>query len=113
MAMRNAIESMVLAYNVDFVLIDGDFVPEGLSIPARPIISGDQKSVSIAAASIIAKVWRDMELEMMHVFYPVYNWKQNKGYGTEEHRNAIALYGVTDYHRKSFSRVKEYTKYKK
>lgn len=108
MAMRQAIEYMRIAHDADFVLIDGDFVPDSLSIPAKPIIGGDRKSISIAAASILAKVWRDRELEVMHVFHPVYNWKKNKGYGTAEHRQAISLYGVTNYHRKTFGGVREY-----
>jgi ribonuclease HII len=110
LAMGNAISFLQARYPVDFVLIDGNFVPESVSIPARAIIGGDRKSVSIAAASIIAKVWRDEELRAMHCMYPVYNWKQNKGYGTQEHRDAIALHGITDYHRKSFGGVREYVK---
>lgn len=110
LAMRNVINNMAAKAGADFVLIDGDFVPEALSIPAKPIIAGDQKSVSIAAASIVAKVWRDRELEAMDVIYPMYNWKKNKGYGTKEHRDAIALYGVTAYHRKTFGGVREYVK---
>ena len=107
LAMRNAIDGVQQA---DFALIDGDFVPDLISIPARAIVGGDRKSVSIAAASIIAKVWRDEELRAMHCMYPMYNWLQNKGYGTQEHRDAIALNGITDYHRKSFSGVRGHVK---
>lgn len=107
LAMRNAIDGVQQA---DFALIDGDFVPDLISIPARAIVGGDRKSVSIAAASIIAKVWRDEELRAMHCMYPMYNWLHNKGYGTQEHRDAIALNGITDYHRKTFGGVKEHVK---
>ena len=105
LAMRKCIYEMEEA---DFALIDGDFVPEFIDIPAKAVVKGDNISVSIAAASIVAKVHRDRILEALHVLYPVYNFKQNKGYGTQEHRDAIKLYGVTKYHRKTFSGVKEY-----
>ncbi|MHA2218450.1 MAG: ribonuclease HII [Candidatus Hodarchaeales archaeon] len=107
LAMRNVIQSMYYL-GADFVLIDGNFIPDLITIPAQAVVGGDSKSVSIAAASIIAKVQRDDTISAMHTFYPVYNWKQNKGYGTKEHRDAIKLYGVTPHHRKSFSCVKEY-----
>jgi ribonuclease HII len=108
MAMRDVINGMYLSVDADFALVDGDFVPSALSIPARAIIGGDRKSISIAAASIVAKVCRDRELEIMHVFYPVYNWKKNKGYGTKEHLDAIKVYGITKYHRKTFGGVREH-----
>lgn len=104
-AMRNCINDM---QGADFALVDGNFIPEFIDIPARYVIKGDSKSVSIAAASIVAKVYRDRILDALHVMYPVYNWKQNKGYGTEEHRDAIKLYGVTPYHRKTFGGVKQF-----
>lgn len=92
----------------DYALIDGNFIPEFLDVPARCIVGGDSKSVSIAAASIVAKVTRDRMVMEMHEQYPIYGWNKNKGYGTKEHRDAIELYGATPYHRKSFRRVKEY-----
>lgn len=107
LVMRNCINGIEGA---DFALVDGNFVPEFIDIPARPIIKGDSKSVSIAAASIVAKVHRDRILDALHVMYPIYNWKQNKGYGTKEHRDAIKLYGVTKYHRKTFGGVKQFVK---
>jgi ribonuclease HII len=107
LAMRNAINGLV---NADFAIIDGNFIPEYINIPAVSVIGGDSSSVSIAAASILAKCWRDREVEAMHVLYPQYNWEQNKGYGTLEHRNAIKTFGVTEFHRKTFSGVKEYVK---
>lgn len=109
LAMRHVIQS--LSYlGADFALVDGNFIPNLIDIPAQPVIGGDSKSVSIAAASIVAKVRRDDEIAALHTIYPVYNWKQNKGYGTKEHREAIKLYGITPCHRKSFSGVKEYIK---
>ena len=85
----------------DFVLIDA--VDLRLSIPYSPIIKGDQKSFSIAAASIIAKVYRDRLMDQLHIEYPFYNWDKNKGYGTLKHRDAIKETGFSPYHRKSFT----------
>ena len=68
------------------------------------IKNGDQKSVSIAAASIIAKTWRDRLMTLYSKIYPMYGWERNKGYGTHEHRNAIKKFGLTKIHRKSFLR---------
>jgi ribonuclease HII len=72
------------------------------SIPNQSIIKGDAKFVSIAAASILAKTYRDEYMEQIHEEFPMYNWKQNKGYPTKEHRDAIRKYGSTKYHRMSF-----------
>jgi len=107
LAMQRCIFQMEKA---DAAIIDGNFVPDQIPIFAKPIIKGDNLSFSIAAASILAKVWRDHIMEALHTFHPVYNWKQNKGYGTLEHREAIKKYGITNYHRKSFGGVKEYVK---
>ena len=68
------------------------------------IKNGDQKSISIAAASIIAKTWRDRLMTLYSKIYPMYGWERNKGYGTQEHRNAIKKFGLTKIHRKSFLR---------
>ena len=68
------------------------------------IKNGDQKSISIAAASIIAKTWRDRLMTLYSKIYPMYGWERNKGYGTYEHRNAIKKFGLTKIHRKSFLR---------
>ncbi|MEZ0129480.1 ribonuclease HII [Flavobacterium sp. LBUM151] len=72
------------------------------SIPNQSIIQGDAKFVSIAAASILAKTYRDEYMDLIHKEFPMYNWKQNKGYPTREHRDAIRKYGTTKYHRMSF-----------
>ena len=72
------------------------------SIPNQSIIKGDAKFLSIAAASVLAKTYRDEYMDMIHEEFPMYNWKQNKGYPTKEHREAIRKYGTTKYHRMSF-----------
>jgi len=72
------------------------------SIPSTSIIKGDSKYLSIAAASILSKTYRDEYMNLIHEEFPMYNWKQNKGYPTKEHREAIRKYGITKYHRMSF-----------
>lgn len=72
------------------------------SIPNKSIIKGDAKYLSIAAASVLAKTYRDEYMDKIHEEFPMYNWKQNKGYPTKEHREAIKKYGTTKYHRMSF-----------
>ncbi|KIC03086.1 ribonuclease HII [Flavobacterium sp. JRM] len=72
------------------------------SIPTQSIIKGDAKFMSIAAASVLAKTYRDEYMDKIHEEFPMYNWKQNKGYPTKEHREAIKKYGPTKYHRMSF-----------
>ena len=77
------------------------------SIPNQSIIKGDGKFLSIAAASILAKTYRDEYMEKIHHEFPMYNWKQNKGYPTKEHREAIRKHGTTKYHRMSFRLLPE------
>jgi ribonuclease HII len=77
------------------------------SIPNTSIIKGDAKFLSIAAASILAKTYRDDFMDKIHEEYPMYNWKKNKGYPTKEHRDAIRKYGITKYHRKTFRLLPE------
>jgi ribonuclease HII len=72
------------------------------SIPNKSIVKGDAKFMSIAAASVLAKTYRDEYMNRIHEEFPMYNWQQNKGYPTQEHREAIRKYGVTKYHRMSF-----------
>jgi len=72
------------------------------SIPSTSIIKGDSKFMSIAAASVLAKTYRDEYMDRIHEEFPMYNWKQNKGYPTKEHREAIRKYGATKYHRMTF-----------
>lgn len=105
LAMQKCIYKMDKA---DFALIDGNFIPELIDIPAQPIINGDNLSVSIAAASIIAKVHRDRLMDFYHYKWPAYGFNTNKGYGTKHHRKIIEMIGPCSIHRKSFHRVKEY-----
>lgn len=77
------------------------------SIPNQSIIKGDSKYLSIAAASVLAKTYRDEYMNKIHEEFPMYNWKQNKGYPTLEHREAIRKYGTTKYHRMSFRLLPE------
>jgi ribonuclease HII len=80
------------------------------SIPSSSIVKGDAKFMSIAAASVLAKTYRDDYMNRIHEEFPMYNWKQNKGYPTKEHREAIRKYGVTKYHRMSFRLLPEQLK---
>jgi len=107
LAMRLSMES--LAVEPDFLLVDGRHKAP-VSVPQYPLIKGDARSASIAAASIIAKVTRDRIMVKLHEKYPVYNFKQNKGYPTKEHRLAIVEHGPCPCHRKTFARVKEFLK---
>ena len=77
------------------------------SIPNTSIIKGDATFLSIAAASILAKTYRDDFMDTIHEEFPMYNWKKNKGYPTKEHREAIRKYGITKYHRKTFRLLPE------
>jgi ribonuclease HII len=80
------------------------------SIPNQSIIKGDSKYLSIAAASVLAKTYRDEYMNLIHEEFPMYNWKKNKGYPTQEHREAIRKYGTTKYHRMSFRLLPEQLK---
>ncbi len=94
----------------EFIIIDGNKFKPYKNIPFETIVKGDGKYLSIAAASILAKTYRDAYMETIHEEFPMYNWKQNKGYPTKEHRDAIRKYGVTKYHRKSFRLLPEQLK---
>ncbi len=100
LGMHRAIEG--LSCLPEFIAIDGNrFKPFG-KIPYECVIKGDGKYLHIAAASILAKTYRDEFMANLHNHYPKYNWKQNKGYPTLEHRDAIRQFGTTLFHRKSF-----------
>jgi ribonuclease HII len=99
-AMHIAIEG--LKKEPGFLLIDGNRFYPYKKIRHQTIIKGDGLYFSIAAASVLAKTFRDEYMEKIHLEYPVYNWTKNKGYPTKEHRLAITKYGITPYHRKSF-----------
>ncbi len=104
-AMRRALCSLGVA--ADFALADGRDIPPGLACPARALVKGDQRSVSIAAASIVAKVTRDRMLERCHAAVPAYGLGGHKGYGSHAHRAAIAAHGgVARIHRFTFAPLK-------
>ena len=90
------------------LIIDGNFSLDYQN--EKSIISGDKKSLSIASASIIAKVHRDRLMSMLDAKFTFYNWKKNAGYGTKKHIEAIHKYGVTQFHRKSFEPIKSLLK---
>ena len=101
LAMNRAIEG--LEQKADFALIDGNKIPVGIKIPAAAIVKGDAKSMSIAAASILAKVARDRYCyEVLDKEYPQYNFAKHKGYGTKLHTDLIKEYGPCEIHRLSF-----------
>ena len=91
----------------EFIAVDGNRFKHYREIPHECIIKGDGKYLNIAAASILAKTYRDAYMSRIHKEFPMYNWKQNKGYPTIEHREAIQKYGTTKYHRKSFKLLPE------
>lgn len=103
LAMRRALEQLVPP--PDYVLIDAVSLP-GVSIPIRPIIKGDALSISIAAASIVAKVTRDRLMVSYHDTFPEYGFLSHKGYGTAEHLERLAYHGPCSIHRRSFAPVK-------
>ena len=100
LAMNRAIEG--LSVKPDFALIDGNRVPRGIKIPCETIVKGDSKSMSVAAASVLAKVTRDRLMLEYDKKYPEYNFKKHKGYGTKEHTELIKQYGPCEIHSLSF-----------
>lgn len=100
LAMQKSIES--LAIKPQHIAVDGNRFKSFNNIPFNCIIKGDGKYLHIAAASILAKTYRDAYMNQIHNEFPMYNWKKNKGYPTKEHREAIKKFGITKYHRKSF-----------
>lgn len=91
----------------NYIIVDGNRFKPVENIPHSCIIKGDSKYLSIAAASVLAKTYRDEYMNKIHEEFPMYNWKQNKGYPTKEHREAIRKYGTTKYHRMSFRLLPE------
>lgn len=86
----------------EFIIVDGNKFKPYLEIPYETIIKGDGKYLSIAAASVLAKTYRDRFMSRIHEEFPMYHWDQNKGYPTKKHRQAIKDFGACEYHRKSF-----------
>ena len=82
-------------------------MPRGLAAPAQTVVKGDSKSLSIAAASVIAKHERDLVMTDLAAAHPGYGWETNMGYGTAAHRSAMARLGVTPHHRRSFAPVRD------
>jgi ribonuclease HII len=103
-AMKKAVEE--LSSRPDYLLVDGKF-PVPITVPQEPLIKGEQKSSSIAAASIIAKVTRDRLMLDLHEQFPQYNFIKHKGYPTKEHKQLLVTHGPCIFHRKSFKGVKE------
>ena len=107
LGMQRALDN--LAVVPEHILVDGNkwkpYIPEGqvLEIPARTVVKGDGKYLSIAAASVLAKTYRDEYMLRLHAEYPMYHWDKNMGYPTKAHYEALKVYGVTKYHRKSFN----------
>ena len=102
LAMARAVRA--LSIPAAFALVDGNDAP-ALPCKCETLVKGDSRSVSIAAASIIAKVTRDRLMALLHENHPVYGWRQNKGYGTPEHLSGLRAHGITVHHRRSFSPV--------
>ena len=107
-AMHHCIEKLNPVPN--YIIVDGNRFKPINNIPYSTIIKGDSKYMSIAAASVIAKTYRDEYMNRIHEEFPMYNWKKNKGYPTLEHREAIRKYGATKYHRMSFRLLPEQLK---
>ena len=107
-AMQNCIIKLNPLPN--YIIVDGNRFKPVNNIPYSTIVKGDSKYLSIAAASVLAKTYRDEYMNKTHEEFPMYNWKKNKGYPTAEHREAIRKYGTTKYHRMSFRLLPEQLK---
>lgn len=105
LAMHNSLKK--LSFAPEFIIVDGNRFKPFSNIPHQCIVKGDSKYMSIAAASILAKTYRDEDMEKLHQDFPMYMWNKNKGYPTEEHRNAIKKHGISPQHRKSFRLLPE------
>lgn len=103
LAMERAVAGLSPA--PDYLLIDGNLIPKDLEIPAEAVVKGDGKSVSIAAASIVAKEARDLLMVDLAQQFPGYGWERNAGYPSKQHREALVELGVTPHHRRSFKPV--------
>ena len=102
LAMERALKK--LAQKPDYALVDGNKLPN-LPCPGECVIKGDSRSLSIAAASVVAKVTRDQIMTHLGELYPGYGWERNAGYGTAEHKSALERLGVTKHHRKSYAPI--------
>lgn len=104
-AMQESI--LKLSPTPNYIIVDGNRFKPVENIPHSTIIKGDSKFMSIAAASVLAKTYRDAYMNKIHEEFPMYNWKQNKGYPTKEHRAAIKKYGPCKYHRMTFKLLED------
>lgn len=102
LAMERAVSQLM---PVELALIDGNMIPRDLPCPGQPIVKGDTKSLSIAAASIVAKIWRDRVMYDLAQHHPGYGWETNQGYPSKSHISALHDLGVTPHHRRSFKPV--------
>ncbi len=100
LAMHQSIK--LLKIKPEYIIVDGNRFKQYKNIEHKTIIKGDSKYLSIAAASVLAKTYRDAYMEKIHDEFPGYNWKQNKGYPTQQHRQVIIQSGITNHHRRSF-----------
>ena len=105
LAMRRAVES--LNVQPEKVIVDGNQIPKGISIACEAIVGGDASHAEISAASILAKVTRDRQMQALDLIYPDFGFAKHKGYPTKAHFEAIAAHGVIDQHRRSYSPVKK------
>lgn len=105
LAMRRAVADLPVLPG--HLLIDGNRLPQGLPCPATPVVGGDARSPSIAAASIVAKIWRDDVMRKAATQFPGYGWETNAGYPTKCHKSALRNLGVTPFHRRSFAPVRD------
>ena len=110
LGMQRALDRLTI--RPEHIIVDGNkwkpYIPEGevMEIPARTVVKGDGKYLSIAAASVLAKTYRDEYMMRLHEQYPQYHWDTNMGYPTKAHYEAIRKYGITPYHRKTFKLLK-------
>ena len=109
LAMKLAFENLCIKYKIlpDMVLVDGNFVPD-IDCKTQAVVKGDQKSLSIAAASIVAKQTRDQIMLNLDKEFPEYGWSKNQAYPTKQHIEQIKQIGICKYHRRSFSPIKNY-----
>lgn len=103
LAMHRALDALSL--RPQHIIVDGNRFRRYHDIPHQTVVKGDSKFLSIAAASILAKTYRDDYMDKLHEEYPVYDWISNKGYPTRRHRDALRQYGITPYHRRSFNLI--------
>jgi len=101
-AMKRALAKVRRKLKPDVLLVDGHLVLPGLRVPQDAVVKGDSRSMSIAAASVMAKVHRDREMDRLHVEFPEYGFDRHKGYPTREHLEALEAHGLTPHHRLSF-----------